>query len=147
MDELKEAVLHGKVEYAMDITDFFVNAKTKGVWNISQFKELILLMKAIFPSLTFDWDEGAGEEWLRIYHNEYGVVAMMHTKIKIIFTRIFDFSQFNSYLDIIKFNNFNTAYYRINLDVMNLKCPELYWHSDVIKSDKFSLQDLYFATV
>ncbi len=82
----------------MDITDFFVNAKEKGVWNITQFKELILLMKATFPSLIFDWDDGAGEDWLMIYHNDYGSVAMMHTKIKIIFTftRIFDFSRFSS---------------------------------------------------
>ncbi len=131
----------------MDITEFFIKAKEKGTWDTARFKELILLLKARFPQLIFDRDEGAGEEWLRIYHNEYGIIAMLHTKIKIIFTRIFDFSGFGSYFDIIEINSFNKADCKINLNVINLQCPELCWHSDAVKPDRFSLQELYFATV
>lgn len=53
--------------------------------------------------LVLDWDAGAGEEWARFIHKDYGIVYMINTKIKIIFAR----KSYMNKIPIVLFDEFD----------------------------------------
>lgn len=102
---------------------------------------------------SLDWDRWCGEEWARVVNSKYGVICMAHTKLNIAFFR-------RSYVKKISHSikaNFKlviTERYEEKewyVDLIKLKenYPEIDWYAtdDVVNSQKFCLNDLYWASV
>ena len=73
-----------------DLTADFIKAGSKGSWNGHDIDIVLDKVLLKYSSLKIDWDKGAGEEWIRLYDDKYGIVCMMHCKIKIIFAKKID---------------------------------------------------------
>lgn len=131
-----------------DLTADFIKAGSKGSWNGHDIDIVLDKVLLKYSSLKIDWDKGAGEEWIRLYDDKYGIVCMMHCKIKIIFAKKIDLSFLNN-VTVIKVSDFNAAEWKIDLNVIAESCPGLCWDASPNAVDPvgFSLLDLYFASV
>jgi len=137
-----------------DLLNVLKKAKNKCVFKKQEeFLKSLDEIRLFDTSLNLDWDNGAGEEWARFKHEKHGIVYMVNSKIGIIFAR-------KNYLDKIpdilfsKYEVFVTETYDddewyINLEELKLEMSEIDWHAseEAVSPDKFSLNDLYFATI
>lgn len=104
-------------------------------------------------SLTLDWDDGAGEEWVRFFSVSLGTVCMIHVKLPIAFVcNSYDYSCIGACLrniEIVYVDSFSEDEWSVDLGRLKDKVPEIDWHTsiDIVNPDSFSLSDLYYATV
>lgn len=118
-----------------------------------KLKQIVLDIQTADVSLRMDWDEGAGEEWIRFIHPTEGLVMMIHDVVPIAFIK----STYNvllidkaiTHFLVIQSENFDSAEWTVNVDRLTRDIPEIVWHASIsaVDPDCFSLNDLYYATV
>lgn len=116
-------------------------------------KQIFLDIQTADASLRMDWDEGAGEEWIRFIHPTEGLVMMIHDVVPIAFIK----STYNvllidraiAHFLVIQSENFDSAEWTVNVDRLTRDIPEIVWRASIsaVDPDCFSLNDLYYATV
>jgi len=137
-----------------DLLNVLLEAKKKLIFKTTgSFTNVLKEIEQSDNSLILDWDKGAGEEWARFIHCEIGKVYMLNSRIGIIFVckAYFDsipqtlYAQYSVYL----VDNFIKKEWYISLNALKEEIPEIVWHTseDIINSGRFSLDDLYFATI
>lgn len=117
------------------------------------FIKYLHIIKEFDQSLKLDWDDGAGEEWARFVHENHGIVYMINSKIGIIFAR----ESYKEEIPNVLFSecviyiteSFDKDEWFIDMKKLETQIPQIKWHAseDAVNSNKFSLSDLYFATV
>lgn len=118
-----------------------------------EIKNLIADICAKDSSLTVDWDDDAGEEWVRLCSKVHGKVFMMHTQLRIVFIRkSYDFERISDALGqiaVIFTDNYSADEWSIDLAELKNNFPEINWRAseESVNPDCFSLDDLYFATI
>lgn len=118
-----------------------------------EIKNLIAAICAKDSSLIVDWDDDAGEEWVRLCSKVHGKVFMMHTQLRIVFIRkSYDFDLISDALEqiaVIFTDNYSADEWYIDLFELKNNFPEISWHAceEAVNPDCFSLDDLYYATV
>lgn len=119
----------------------------------NEFKSLLEQIKKAKPTLKIDWDEGAGEKWVRFIDQNNGIVCMLSVDLKLAFIR--ENSKIQSLLntmrnyEIVFVDDFSSDNWSIDVDELENDIAEIVWHTseDVINSNCFSLDDFYFATI
>lgn len=154
---LKDYFLFKMVTDTKDITEVFIRAKNKYVFtDKAHFIQRMDQIIASHSGLILDYDDGAGENWAVIVHKNKGKVCMIHTKIGIVFLKkdgdlflgkVFDDLFDNLYVELTE--DFSTEQWHIDLARLIQEVPEIDWHSNenTVNRNRFSLDDLYFATV
>ncbi len=139
-----------------ELSKIFVKAKEKKVYkNLAEFREVLNAVMESDVNLELDWDDGVVEEWARIIKQQVGIVCMLNIKIGVAFIRRYGLnSQTLTVLDslfLVDVLDYSSEIWCIDLDFLEERIPEIVWgvdpDPDVIDVAKFSLDDLYFATV
>lgn len=137
-----------------NLLEILVKAKDKCLFKEEEvFIRALDEIKQFDEDLKLDWDDGAGEEWARLNHEVYGTVYMINTKIGIIFARKsyerkiphFLFSKYEIFIT----ENYDKDEWFIDLAKLKSEVSQISWHASegAVNPNKFSLNDLYFATV
>lgn len=119
----------------------------------SDFIKILRQVLASDPSLTLDWDDGAGEEWARFFHPTVGITCMISTKLRLAFVRkAYDFGKIQAALEneeVVFTDDYSSEDWSIDLDRLRNDVPEIFWHTsaDAVDASCFSLDDFYFATI
>lgn len=137
-----------------DMLEVLKRAKMKKIYpNHNAFKNLLTQIEAASNSLILDWDDGAGEEWAKLYSSKEGCVCMISAQIGVAFIRKSYRNKavlgvLNSVLTIFT-EDYSSVEWSIDLEALKTEVPEIYWHSseNAVHSSSFSLDDLYFATI
>lgn len=136
-----------------DLNNVLIEAKKRPLFTTQKIESLIGSIKKSEKNVILHWDDGAGEDWIQFSCKDYGVVYMIHKIIPVNFVRKsyyqdvqFDFS--NS-CDVVLVDNYDVEEWCVDLEKLKQLTPEMVWHSfeSDISSKKFSLVDLYLATV
>lgn len=139
MINLLEILIKAKDKYIFEEQDNFIRALDE--------------IKQCDKDLKLDWDDGTGEEWARLIHEEHGIVYMMNSKIGIIFARKSYESKISKDLfskyEIFITENYDKDEWFIDLERLKSEVNQLSWHAseEAVNPNEFSLNDLYFATV
>lgn len=118
-----------------------------------EFKQILRLIKSFGKEISIDWDDGAGEEWARIVHQNLGVIGMIHTKIGMLF--IMKNKELDTIKDklkdvyIVEIEDFDKKEWFIKIEDIKNTAPELNWCAppSAIDCNNFSLSDFYVITV
>ena len=137
-----------------NLINVLIKAKNKGDFQSKiSFKLALGEIQLQDKNLEIDWDDSSGEEWARFIHDKYGLVYMINSKIKIIFARKnyiknIPKEMFIKY-EIVIVDNYGQDEWYIDLEQLKTVVPEIVWHTseDAVNSSKFSLYDLYYATI
>ncbi len=136
-----------------DLLEILIKAKVKCLFKEEEvFIRALDEIKQFDKDLNLDWDEGAGEEWARLNHQEHGIVYMINSKIGIIFARKSYESKIPQVLfsmyEVFITENYDKDEWFINLAKLKLEVKQISWHAseEAVNPNKFSLNDLYFAT-
>lgn len=128
-------------------------ARNKKIFQNNEFEELLKRIQLADSNLKLDWDDGAGEEWARFSNQTDGIVCMISAKIGVAFIRKkYEFHNIESVintLEIVYVDDYSSDNWFVDLNVMKQIVPELFWHASegAVNINRFSLDDLYFATV
>lgn len=136
-----------------DLLEILIKAKDKCLFKEEEvFIRALDEIKQFDKDLNLDWDDGAGEEWARLNHQEHGIVYMINSKIGIIFARKSYESKIPQVLfsmyEVFITENYDKDEWFINLAKLKLEVKQISWHAseEAVNPNKFSLNDLYFAT-
>ena len=136
-----------------DLIDVLMKARRKMIFKgRCDFVKHLDMIK-FSDDLHADWDDGAGEEWARISHKDYGIVYMMNVQIGILFVKKNYANRvpkaFHSRYEVVYVDNYNDDEWSVDVKRLKNEIPELDWHTseDAVNPNSFSLNDLYFATV
>ncbi len=135
-----------------DMLEALKRAKAKKIFQKNEFVELLQKIQSADSSLQLDWDDGAGEEWARFYHEEKGLICMIHARIGIVFIKSYQDRKIRKAiesLELVPTEGFGLEEWRIDLERFAQSVPEICWHASegAVDVRKFSLEELYYATV
>ena len=137
-----------------DLLEILIKAKDKCLFKEEEvFIRALDEIKQFDRDLNLDWDDGAGEEWARLNHQEHGIVYMINSKIGIIFARKSYESKIPQVLfsmyEVFITENYDKDEWFIDLAKLKSEVKQISWHAseEAVNPNKFSLNDLYFATV
>ena len=118
-----------------------------------EFEQVLQELLALDKKASLEWGGWEVEEWARIVNFKYGIICMAHTKLNIAFFKRKYVKKIPSSI-LSKFQAVITEGYDEEewyVDLFKLKSnyPEIDWYAtdDVVNSQKFCLNDLYWATV
>ena len=81
------------------------------------------------------------------------LVCMVHTKTGVLFlSKNYEYKKIKSVvgmLEVVFTESFSQDEWKVDLVDLEQTVPEIYWHASegAVRIDRFSLDDLYFATV
>ncbi|MCL1809782.1 MAG: hypothetical protein FWG42_08505 [Clostridiales bacterium] len=137
-----------------DLLKVLIEAKNKMVFTTQKdFVDLLKEIEQNTSSLELDWDDGAGEEWARFIHHEFGKVYMINSKIGIIFAkRIFSNEIPQTLYDrfiISIVECYDKEEWHVDLETLRKSVSQIEWNTsdDIVNPNAFSLDDLYYATI
>lgn len=119
----------------------------------NEFERYLNKIQLSDKTLKLDWDKGAGEEWARFIHEKYGIVYMINARIGINFVRKNYLKQISNkiFLDCELFitEKYSEDEWFVDLEKLKEEVSEICWHASesAVNPNKFSLNDLYFATI
>lgn len=137
-----------------DLNDIFIKAKAKKIFkDDGEIEKIIRNILQVDSMICLDWDKGVGEDWIRFYREQSGVICMLHKKIGIAFVKTEEgnekvINEINE-LYVVEIENYNLEEWCIDLDLLRERTPEMSWNVSPYSVDveNMSLNDLYFATV
>lgn len=133
-----------------NLIEVLEKAKKRPLFTIPKIKGLIDLMMTQEKELTLDWDDGAGEDWIRLGNKYYGVAYIIHKIVPINFIRrsYFKDIQFD-FCDGVLVDNYGVEEWCVDLERLKRSTPEMSWYysPEEINFNEFSLEDLYFTSV
>ena len=136
-----------------NLVEVLKTARDKKIFVNNEFEELLMKIQLADSNLKLDWDDGAGEEWARFFNQKGGIVCMISVKIGVAFIRKnYDYKNIKdiiSTLEIVFTDDYSSDDWFIDLANLKQMIPELYWHASegAVRTNSFSLDDLYFATI
>lgn len=137
-----------------DLNSILLAAKNKKMFHDnSELNELINSLLHIDNTLCLDWDRGAGEEWIRLFRRDSGMICMLHSKIGIAFVRFQEtdglLMKELEHLYLVEVDDYSSNEWKIDLTMLLKFIPEISWNVSQysVDTEKMSLYDLYFATV
>jgi hypothetical protein len=135
-----------------DLLEVLKKAQAKGGYaSVESLKKELERIRKHDEGFIMDWDEGAGEEWIRFGHHEFGTVFMISSKLRLIFARESYFFKIPRAMlerfEIVAVENYDNVEWCLDLQQLKLLIPQISWDSSGVDPDGFSLNDFYFATV
>lgn len=140
------------VQKMKDMTEVLKRARKKKVYQKDEFQELLEKIQSADSNLEIDWDVGAGEDWARLFSGEE-MVCMANAKTGVLFlSKNYEYKKIKSVvgmLEVVFTESFSQDEWKVDLVDLEQTVPEIYWHASegAVRIDRFSLDDLYFATV
>lgn len=136
-----------------DLLNVFKSAKAKRIYASDQeFRLVLTSLLDADRKLHLAWDDGAGEEWAMLNHPS-GDTMMLNRRIGLAFvTNGYDPSSVSRILDdlfIETAERYSADEWCIDPEQLRTEVPEICWHADcdAVRTDSFSLAELYYATV
>lgn len=135
------------------LNSILISARNKKIFNNDEIEELINGILKFDETICLDWDKEAGEEWIRLFRKENGMLCMLHRKIGIAFVRLFEsdviIKQMLSTIYVVDVEDYNLEEWQIDLKMLREFTPEISWNVSphAVNTENMSLNDLYFATV
>ena len=137
-----------------DLNELFIKAKAHKTFNTEEeIDEVINCILQNDNTICLDWDKGAGEDWIRFYRQQSGVICMLHKRIGIAFVRTKELNEKIqdelSKLYLVNVDSYNLEEWCIDTELLENATPEVTWHAspNAVDVENISLNDLYYATV
>ena len=136
-----------------ELNSILISARNKKIFNNDEIEELINSILQFDKTICLDWDKEAGEEWVRLFRQENGIMCMLHRKIGIAFVRLLEsdiiIKQMLSKIYVVDVEDYNLEEWQIDLKMLREYTPEISWNVSpyAVNTENMSLNDLYFATV
>ena len=133
-----------------DLLIELLKARNNIIYKSDDFINVLKSLKSLDKDNAIEWDMGAGEEWAFCSNSNFTI--MLTCKIGICFVQgILDniYYELLNKLNIVFVGDFSIEEWYVDLDKMKENVPEIFWHSsmDIINPNRFSLNDLYYATI
>lgn len=129
----------------LDITEYVCKAEQLGHYKDNELKNVLNAIKKFYHLDHMIFEAGV-ENWAFV-SNYNGVLCMIHTNLKLIFTNLPDLSFLDTEFITLHFENYSDKVWSIDLSVLKLQESRLHWHTNEIECNHFSTQELYYATV
>ena len=137
-----------------DLLKVLIEANNKLIYQTQEeFINTLNEIKQLDIKLDLDWDKGAGEEWARFIHHEFGKVYMLNSKIGLIFVRKNYLNKIPQPLStkykVVIVENYDEKEWYIDLEALSKAVTQIVWHTakDIVDPSEFSLDDFYYATI
>lgn len=137
-----------------ELSCIFTNAKETRIFrDDSEIAEIINAILHSDKTVHLDWDKEAGEDWIRFYRQESGLICMIHRRIGIAFVRLSNSGTLLTRclrdIYIVEVESFSLDEWCIDLSYLYEYISEIHWNASpyAINTDRMSLSDLYYATV
>lgn len=137
-----------------ELSCILTNAKKMRIFrDDSEIDKIVNALLQSGKTVRLDWDKEAGEDWIRFFRQESGIICMIHRRIGIAFVRLSNSDTLlKRYLEgiyIVEVNDFSLDEWCIDLALLHECIPEIHWNASphAVNTDRMSINDLYYATV
>jgi hypothetical protein len=133
----------------VDLTPALTEAIRRGPWSVEGARDLAATL-ARRTGATVEWDEDAGERWARVLTGRH-VLALVRTDLRLVLHRT-DWAgrpppDLTSEVVLTPIENFDECIFEADRQVLRSAFPSLVSAPESLDAERFSISDLWWATV